>query len=317
MRGRLKSLLERSRRYLAAPVWQRLDSIEGRLAETAEAIEQLRKNTPAEVTAQRLLWLEYRRIAGAAGPGLSFGDVGFRCCSQTDEDGILLYIFGVIGAAGRTSVEICCADGIECNTANLVIHHGWRALMVDGDANRIDTGRRFYASHRDTRVHPPVMVTAWVTAENVDDVIARNGFSGEIALLSIDVDGNDYWIWKAISVVQPRVVVVEYQDILGPERSWTIPYRPDFKASDYPVNRPEEPNYAGASLTALVRLARRKGYRLVGCNRYGYNAFFVRNDLGDGLLPEVPAESCFTHPKVVEGMQRRFPLVARHEWQEV
>ena len=81
--------------------------------------------------------------------------------------------------------------------------------------------------------------------------------TGEIDLLNLDIDGSDYWLWKAIRVVQPRVVIVEYHDILGPDRAWTIPYKEDFNLKDYPVNRINN-NYCGASLQPLSNLEGRR-----------------------------------------------------------
>ena len=111
-------------------------------------------------------------------------------------------------------------------------------------------------------------------------------------------------------------MLVEYQDILGPERCWTIPYRPDFDAGVFAVNK-ERNNYCGASLAALVKLGRQKGYRLVGRSRGGWNAVFVRNGEGDSAFPEVEAQSCFRYPWNLRGMAQRFPLVASMEWVEV
>ena len=131
---------------------------------------------------------------------------------------------------------------------------------------------------------------------------------------SLDMDGVDYWIWEAIHCVNARVVVVEYQDIWGPDESVTVPYRDDFRGVFGPEGGAD---YAGASLAAFVKLAHRKGYRLVGTNRYGYNAFFVRNGLGESILPEVTVASCFSHPKVVAGMRDRLPVVKDREWVRV
>lgn len=110
--------------------------------------------------------------------------------------------------------------------------------------------------------------------------------------------------------------MVEYQDIICPDKALTVPHKPDFRSSDYEVNK-TFPDYAGASLPAFVELARQRGYRLVGCNCLGYNSFFVRADLGEESLPEVPVESCFEHPKSKYGMEKRFPRVADMEWTEV
>ncbi len=240
--------------------------------------------------------------------------VGFQAYSQADEDGLLLFLFSVLGVSRKLCVEICAGDGIECNTANLILNDGWHGLLVDGNERLVETGRRYYARAKQTYAFPPLFVCGWVTRAGVNALLTDNGFRGEIDLLSLDLDGVEYWIWEALEAVTPRVVVVEYQDILGPERAWTVPYSNDFSAAAYPKTR-GLPNYAGASLSAFVKLGRRKGYRLVGVNRYGYNAFFVRNGLGDRLVPEVAARECFSHPKVVwdEGAipHRRGPALGR------
>jgi hypothetical protein len=243
-------------------------------------------------------------------------EVGFKAFSQTDEDGILLYIFSIIGTVNKKSVEVCAGNGIECNTANLILNHGWHGLLVDGEQSLVEQGREYYRRNPNTYVYPPQFAHAWIKRDNVNDVIAENGFEGEIDLLSIDMDGVDYWIWEAIDVVRPRVIVVEYQDIVGPERALVVPYSDNFDATKYPRTR-GMPNFCGASLPAFKKLADSRGYRLIGCNRYGYNAFFVRNPIAQDHLPEVPIKDCFGHPKVIWGMKERFPTVAHLPWVEV
>lgn len=259
------------------------------------------------------LLMQYRALAAGGGPLPSFQDAEFRCYSQNGEDGILLYLFALIGFTNRRSVEICCGSGIDCNTANLAINHGFEALMMDGREDLLAMGRKFYDRCRDTYQWPPRLVRAWITAENVNGLLKKQGFVGEIDLFSLDMDGVDYWIWKALDVIHPRVVVLEYQDIIGPDRAITVPYDPKFSEA-----RGEHgPDYAGASLGAFVKLGREKGYRLVGCEHYGYNAFFLRNDLGTEHFPEVTVESCFPHPKNRFGMEKRWPKVADRKWVEV
>jgi hypothetical protein len=269
-----------------------------------------------DAVAQLQLKLLYRSLAEPANvlPGLS--EVGFKAYSQTDEDGILLYIFALIGTTSRTSVEICAGNGIECNTANLIINHGWHGLLVDGNETLVKEGSNFYQTNPHTFVYPPAFVHAWITRENVNRIVSDNGFEGEVDLLSLDMDGVDYWIWEALSVIEPRVVVAEYQDIVGPERALTVPYSDNFNAHDYPTTG-GVPDFCGASLAAFTKLATRKGYRLVGCNQYGYNAFFIKDPLGRREIPEIPVEECFRHPKVLWGMKERFPAVADLPWVEV
>ena len=265
---------------------------------------------------QLQLKFTYRTIVESLNSPLSLSEVGFKAFSQADEDGILLYLFSIIGTTTKKSVEICAGNGIECNTANLIINHGWSGLLVDGNEELVKQGREFYRKNRYTHIYPPIFIHSWITRENVNEVIKENGFEGEIDLLSLDMDGVDYWIWKVIEVIEPRIVVVEYQDIIGPDKALTVPYREDFNARDYSMTR-GMPNFCGASLPAFASLARKRGYRLVGCNRYGYNAFFIRNPFGENEIPEIPIKECFKHPKVLWGIKERFPLVKDLPWIEV
>jgi hypothetical protein len=260
--------------------------------------------------------LTYRNMVMAGQPLPPLADTGFKAFSQTDEDGILLCLFSIIGMDNKTCVEICAGDGIECNTANLIINHGWHGLLADGDNARVAKGTEFYRTLPNTRVFPPRFVRSWVTRHGINSLLRDHGFSGDIGLLSLDLDGVDYWIWDAIEVVTPRVVIVEYQDMLGPERACTVPYADDFLCDSFPKTG-GMPNFAGASLGAFVKLAHRKGYRLVGVNRYGFNAFFVRNGLGDDVFPEIDPRTCFSHPKVVWGIRERFPTTASLPWVDV
>lgn len=266
-----------------------------------------------DVGAQLLLAARYREIAAADGPLPTFDDVAFRCYSQNREDGILLFLFAVLGTTDRMAVEICAGDGIECNSANLVLNHGWSALLVDGDERRVRRGREFYARRRETQVWGPTLAQRWITAENVNDVLVEHGVEGEIDLLGLDLDGVDWWVWRALDVVRPRVVVLEYQDIWGPERAVTVPYDAGFRAEF----RGREPDYAGGSLAAFVELGRQKRYRLVGCEPLGFNAFFVRDGIGDEVLPEIDPATCFHHPKVERGRHERLPRVEHLEWVDV
>lgn len=243
-------------------------------------------------------------------------EVAFDVYSPNGEDGILLYLLTEIGVTNRQLVDIGAGSVKGSIAANLIVHHGFSGLLLDGSEKDIRLARQYYASHPATRGHPPTLQATFVTAENVNALIAEHGLTDEIDLLSIDVDGVDYWIWRAVQAVRPRVVVVEYQDILGPDRAWTIPYRPDFDVRDYPVNR-EHNNYCGASLRAFANLGREKGYHLVGCNNGGWNAFFVRDGLGGDRLPEVSVESCLQSEWNRFGIEHRFPLVKDMEWQEV
>ena len=101
----------------------------------------------------------------------SFEDTEFRAFSQNGEDGILLYVFSLIGMGGRRCVEICAGDGIECNTANLIVNHGWNGLLFDGDKRLIERGRAYYARLGGYVLLPPRLVNAWITRDNINELI--------------------------------------------------------------------------------------------------------------------------------------------------
>jgi hypothetical protein len=205
---------------------------------------------------------------------------GFKCYSQCDEDGIIQEIFRRIGIAHRTFIEFGVQNGAECNTAMLLLG-GWRGLWIEQSAADVAQIRRTLAGFIEERRLK--LLEGRVTAENINKLFEQAGFVGEIDLLSIDIDYNDYWVWKAIEIVKPRVVVIEYNATLRPPLSLVVPYAP---AANWNGS-----SYFGASLEALARLGGGKGYRLVGCSISGVNAFFVRDDLcGDHFLEPATAE---------------------------
>ena len=263
-----------------------------------------------EPVAQKTLMQHYRMLAALNPKGLpSMQDVGFRKYSQFEEDGLLLYLFSLIPPINRTCVEICAGNGEECNTANLIINHGWWGHLFDGDATNVQRGVKFFAEHKDTFLYPPRFTHAWITASNVNDVVAKSGARGPIDLLSLDIDGMDYWIWEALTVIDPQIVVCETHNAAPPDRAVTVPYDPNFVATT--------PDYRGASLEAINRLARRKGYRLVGTHRFGFNAFFVKNGVGEAFLPTVDVSACVQDPFSAHARRERWPGVKDYPWQDV
>lgn len=191
---------------------------------------------------------------------------GFRSFSQNDEDGILQEILKRIGIANRTFVEFGVQDGLQSNT-RLLLYQGWRGLWIEADraaCAEIQSGFGREIAARQLQV-----LNSFVTAENISGLIDSAGV-GEIDVLSIDIDGNDYWIWDAIRC-KPRVIIIEYNARFHPPTRWVMQYNPE--------HRWNYSDYHGASLASLNELARKKGYSLVGCCLAGVNAFFVRSDL--------------------------------------
>jgi hypothetical protein len=194
----------------------------------------------------------------------------FRLLSQNQEDGVLWALFQQIGTTTKTFVELG-SGATGGNAAMLAGEFGWTGLLVEGDQGKVGyAGRRFPRT---------TAVCAWITPESVNDLLTQHGYTGEVDLLSVDVDGFDYWVWKAITVCSARVVMLEYNSMFGAERAVTVPYDPKFNRRDHRFC------YYGASLTAMTRLSASKGYRLVAVEPTGVNAFFLRND----VAPHIPA----------------------------
>lgn len=226
---------------------------------------------------------------------------GFRVFSQFEEDGKLLYIFSILGMNNKTFIEIGSDDGVNSNSANLYFNFGWYGLFIDGSRSSIKRGQRFFAKYPHPWFYPPRFVCAQVTRENVNELIENAGFVGEIGLLSVDIDGNDYWIWDALEVVQPQVVIIETHVEFGFE-DIVVPYDSNYF---YPGKHPD---YHGASPVAMTNLARKKGYRLVGANDMGFNLIFIHDGLAETEIPEVSVESILQHPSVPEGFKKFEPI---------
>jgi hypothetical protein len=263
--------------------------------------------------AQRQLFFHYQLLKQQKQPLPRFQDAGFRVYSQNDEDGLLLYVYALIGFTNKLLIDMASGTPIGANTTNLICNWGCTGLLVEGDASRVEKAKRFFASHPETALLPPTVECQWLTAENVNDLISAHGLSGEIDLFSLDIDGVDYWLWKSLQVVQPRVVICESAAFLGKHRAITVLYSPRFSRFDY------HPNFFGASVAAFAKLAREKGYRLVASNRFGFNLVFVRNDLGRDVLPEISVADCF-HFEPPELQRRRadaWQAVAHLPWVDV
>lgn len=194
----------------------------------------------------------------------------FRLHSQHEEDGIVLALLEAAGVTGRRFLEIGSGSS-GGNSGVLAFEMGWSGLMVEVRSEHA-------ARLRAKLTHNPKVAVAdvMVTSANVNDLVRAHGLAGEIDLLSLDIDSTDYWVFEALEACSPRVAVIEYNALFGPERAVTIPDAPR------PAGAPGV--YSGASLAAFEKLARRKGYGLVLCEDSGVNAFFLR----DGLAPDIP-----------------------------
>lgn len=251
---------------------------------------------------QALGRIEKRQLEGV---GKEISDHEFQVFSQWGEDGIIQHLLRHIEVPQRTFVEFGVEDYSESNTRFLLVNDNWAGLVMDADAENIHRIRQSSVYWR----YNLKAVKTFVTAENINRLIVENGLTGEIGLLSIDIDGNDYWVWKATTAVSPVIVIVEYNHRFDSRDAVTIPYDPQFdRTRAHPSKL-----YYGASLKALCALGEEKGYAFVGCNRNGVNAFFVRRDRLPNSIRALSAEEGFVPGQfgeiIVEGGQlsRRSP----------
>ena len=219
--------------------------------------------------------------------GIGIQQHEYRVYSQHREDGIIRHILDTAGVTSTRFVEFGFGP-LQANCHNLLYHHGFHGLYIDGNRDKCVLMADLFAKRfPDSRVEHQ-----FITRENLCETISRAGFDGDLAVLSIDVDGNDYWLWDCISCCDPALVVIEYNASLGMEQSITVPYDPGF------VRYEQHPSglYHGASLGALAKLGGSKGFALLGVDTSGVNAFFLKRELlVDALVERKTAEVFLSH----------------------
>ena len=217
---------------------------------------------------------------------ISLREHEFKVYSQWGEDGIIQFLINHVKIDHNVFVEFGVEDYQESNTRFLLQNNYWSGLVIDGSPENISKIQAdpIYFKHNLTAI------SAFVDKDNINNLLVKHGISGDIGLLSIDIDGNDYWVWQAINVIRPAIVIVEYNHRFGPDRSVTIPYDKYFVRS----KAHHSMIYYGASLKALCNLGSKKGYTFVGTTRSGGNAFFVRKDLKDNKVEDLSVTEGFT-----------------------
>lgn len=240
---------------------------------------------------------------------LSLEPYGYKVYSQNDEDGIIHEIFRRIGTTNKKFIEFGVENGLESNT-HLLLFYGWSGLWIEGSS--------IFCEQINTKFRPVIkknrleVLNRFITKDNINKIFSESELfkkDDEIDLLSIDIDGNDYYVWDAINYINPRVVVVEYNGKFPPDLSWTQAYNPTHEW-DYS-------DWHGASLKALENLSKTKGYRLVGTNLQGANAFFVRQDLVEDKFLIGGAEELYnplrTNLSFVSAHKPRYCLAEQEE----
>ena len=203
-------------------------------------------------------------------------EAAFRAYSQFGEDGVIQWLIARVPIASRNFVEFGVEDYRESNTRFLLEHDGWSGLILDAGTAHIRFVRSTDLAWRgviDAR-------STFVTAENINELLSDQPV--DTGLLSVDINGMDYWVLSAISVIRPLIVVCEYNSLFGPDAAVTVPYEPTFDRTA----AHHSTLYFGVSISALAHWAREHGYRLVGGSAEGVNAFMVRDDVA-GDLPDL------------------------------
>ena len=201
----------------------------------------------------------------------SLDEVEFQIFSQRGEDGIIQYIINKIEIPNKIFVEFGVETYTESNTRFLLMNNNWSGLVLDGSQKNIDFIKKDFIYWK----YDINAKQSFITKDNINELIKNYTQTKDIGLLSVDIDGNDYWVWEAIDVIEPRIVICEYNSVFGAEKAVTVPYKSDFIRS----KEHHSELYFGASLAAFCQLAEKKGYDFIGTTSAGVNAYFVRKDL--------------------------------------
>lgn len=213
----------------------------------------------------------------------NINDYEFKVSSQWGEDGIIQHLVKSIEIKNKVFFEFGVEKYTESNTRFLLQNNHWKGLVIDGSDENISYIKNdpiYWKNNLKAEC-------AFITKDNINQLITKNGINGDIGILSVDIDGNDYWIWKAIDCISPRIVICEYNSHFGDTYKVSIPYDNNFVRE----KKHHSNIYYGASISALDFLAKKKGYSLVGSNLAGNNVFFVRNDLMTDTKALTPKEA--------------------------
>jgi len=239
----------------------------------------------------------------------NINDYELKIFSQFGEDGIIDYLIKSLKIEEKNFIEFGVENYEEANTRFLLESRNWSGLIFDSSKEHIDfiKGKNYYWKQN------LIAKCEFITSENINSLIQEHNGDREVGLLSIDVDGNDYWIWKAINGIIPKIVVIEYNARLGKKKSIVTPYKKDFNR----IKEHHSSIYFGASLMAIYKLAKEKNYSLVGTNINGSNAFCVHNDvLKNSNIKSLSPEQCFHKNSFNELRDEKGNILDRDEKKE-
>ncbi len=234
--------------------------------------------------------IESRQVVGRNNDKIHNSE--FRVFSQWGEDGIIQFLIKTVKIKHKIFVEFGVENYLQSNTRFLLVNNNWSGFVIDGSKKNIE----YIKQDSIYWAHNLKAVCKFITKDNINELLLKNGISDDIGILSVDIDGNDYWVWESINCVSPRIVICEYNSIFGKKVKVTTPYRDDFVRNKYHFSN----TVYGASISSLVSLAATKGYSLVAGNSSGNNIFFVRNDLLTPEIREVSIDQVYQESKFRE-----------------
>ena len=163
---------------------------------------------------------EHNLLAPGYNPSINAYE--FSVYSQNGEDGVILSLLSRVGVETRYIVEIGTEDGRECNSANLILNFGWRGCLFEANKKSSDSARAYFSDCLGANSDRVCLINATVSPDNINQLLRSHDVPVPIDVLSMDIDSYEYWVWKAIDYVIPRLVVIEYNASFGPERAVTI-----------------------------------------------------------------------------------------------
>jgi hypothetical protein len=219
----------------------------------------------------------------------SLSDVEFSVFSQFGDDGIIQYLIHNLDLPNKTFIEFGVEDFTESNTRFLMINNNYKGFVMDGDKKNIDRIKLQYYYWK----YDLTAKAKFINRKNINELINQQNFDKDVGVLHIDLDGNDFYIWQEINVIEPIIVIVEYNSVFGKDRAISVPYNKNFVRNVAHYSN----LFFGASLKSFYELAKRKGYSFIGCNSAGNNAYFIRNDKLNNNVKAVSIDDGFVEEK--------------------
>ena len=232
-------------------------------------------------------------------------DYEFKIFSQCGDDGIIQYLIKNLEIENKYFIEFGVGDFLESNCRFLMMNNNWSGFVIDESINaikKLESQNWFWMYNLNAS-------SKFITVENINDLLS-NVNEKNIGLLHIDIDGNDYHVYKNINIdtLNPSIIILEYNSVFGRNRAITIPYRPDFNRTKAHYSN----LFFGASLKAMNYISEKKGYSLVATNNAGNNAYFIRNDLINSKVKPLDIDEAYHYSKFRESRDSKgtFSLIS-------